>query len=263
MRKSIQIVSCVALIVALAGCPLLRPADSHTLTLTLESVLGGRAGMEVYVVVDDVGYTRTAAPLFDSRATRYVSDSDPSSFEQEIPTGAVVTLVAIEFRGVTSTTVLEDDPEAFEFASFEGDFDDTPEDGVATVTMDGDKSISAVFDTMPRFVIHRADENNTELGGGCFDFTLVAAPLLGLPNVVDISGMTKDLCTELSGFVKTGTRLTLAAVDDNGCDQATGECTEQFQRWEGSAASCGTDRTCTLVINGGLDATAVWRDTSQ
>lgn len=263
MKKSIQIVSCVALIVALAGCPLLRPADSHTLTLTLKSVPGGRTGMEVYVVVDDVGYTRINAPLFDSRATQYVSDGDPSTFEQEIPNGAVVTLIAIEFRGVTSTTVLEDDPEAVEFKSFEGDFDDTPENGVATVTMDGDKSISAVFDAMPRFVLHRADENNNQLSGGCFDFTLVAAPLLGLPNVVDISGMTEGLCSDLSGFVKTGTRLTFTAVDDNGCDQATGVCTEQFQRWTGWAASCGTNRTCTLVINGDLNATAVWRDTTQ
>jgi len=217
--------------------------------------------MEVYVVVDDVPFTRLTAPLFDDdKSTRYLSDLDPGAVEQDIPRGSTVTLIAVEFRGVTSTSILDEEPSAVEFVGFEGDFDDTPEAGVATVTMNRDKSVTAVYRRMPRFVIRRHNENNAERSGGCFDFTLVAAPLLSTPGIADISGMTEVLCAELSGFVKTGTRLTFTAVDDSGCDPDTGVCTEQFHRWEGSAESCGSERTCVIVVEEDIDATAVWRD---
>lgn len=236
---------------------------THRFTLHMRSGTGDRTGMEAYVVIDDAAYGRADAPYENPNlATRYQSGDDPDTFEMDVEERKIVTVIAMEFRGVTTSSELQDNSAAVEFLNFDGDNLNVPEAGVATVTMDGDREVSLVYATMPRFVMQRTDENNSRLSGGCFNLVILAATYLGRPGETDISGSSFDLCSNLSGYVKTGTSLTFSASDVNGCDTVSRTCSEQFDHWTGSPALCGSERECTLVAGVDIDATAVWRDTT-
>ncbi len=238
------------------------------LTLTLRGD-GDAEGMTVYRVIDSVGYTRENAPYFDFNLSIGVtSSSDPDVQEVMIQKGQTVTLVAVEARGIISALPLNDDanlmsPFNNEFVQWEGDVDAMPEDGVAVIEMDSDKDVSAVFRNMPTVSIVKSDEVNPQLTGGCYDLTIDAPARLGRPGDPEISGTTNDVCNVRSaGQVKTGTMITLDAKDTNGCDVVSGDCSEMFDRWDGDAASCGSNRECTFEVTDDVNVEAIWRDES-
>ena len=237
--------------------------------------------MEVFVFYGDSVYTRANAPYFDNsvQQNRFTSSEDPETFMADVPQGKTVTLVAVEFKGdlplANATNGDFDNPYAVEFLDWEGEYDSRPESGVASVLMDGDKSVTAVFATMPKVLVRKYDENNEQFSGGCFDIDIEAAEHLGIPGSGDLSGQTDNVCCcklsdgsnlFLAGHVKTGTQITFMAEDSNACtvDDAhpDGYCYENFDRWEGSAALCGSSRECMLTVTIDTDATAIWVDNS-
>ncbi|MCB9867793.1 MAG: hypothetical protein H6816_14295 [Phycisphaerales bacterium] len=254
-------------------------ADTYRLNVILRTGNGDRLGMEVFAFYGDVVYTRANAPYFDNAVAqqRFVSSEDPETFMADVPKGKTVTLVAVEFKGDLPSALSGngnyDNPYAVEFLNWEGDYDSRPESGVASVAMNGEKTVTAVFAAMPQVLIRKYDSNNPQFNGGCFDIKIEAAEHLGIPGSGDLSGETPDVCCcplsdgshlFLAGHVKSGTQITLTATDSNSCtvDDAhpDGICYENFDHWEGSAALCGSARECTIPVTVDSDSTAVWVD---
>ncbi len=237
------------------------------LTLTMEG-LGDIEAMRVIVIDDSVLYSRENAPFFDINTSfNAVSDMNPDVFVRNINEGQQVTLIAIEATGVTSDIPVNDirfpTPFNFEFVGWAGDIDDQPEDGVATLEMNGDKEVTVMFQAMPVIDVVKINENNPQLLGGCYDVVIDAPPLLAFPTDLSIDGTREGFCRpRFAGQVKTGTTFTLTAEDSNGCDAVSGLCTEQFDRWEGDPSGCGGNRECMFQVDTDTTITAIWRDNS-
>ncbi len=237
-------------------------------TLRMEG-LDDIEAMRVIVINDNVLYSRENAPFSDNRFSfNAVSEMNPDVFELDIDEGQQVTLIAIEAKGITSDIPVNDirfpTPFNFEFVGWAGDFDDLPEDGVATLEMDGDKEVTVMFRAMPVIDVVKLDENNSQLTGGCYDIVIDAPPLLAFPTDLSIDGTREGFCRpRFAGQVKTGTTFTLTAEDSNGCDAVSGTCTEQFDRWEGDPSGCGSNRECMFQVDTATTITAIWRDTTQ
>lgn len=258
-------------------------AATHRLTLNMRSGNATARGMNVRILVGEVAYTRADAPYNDGtiQLADFTNNADPDAFALDIPAGKTATLIAIESPGSFGSAFGQSDPENFvdpfdvEFVTWEGDHDATPESGVATILMDGDKEVTAVYAQMPRVLIRKFDGSNDQLSGGCLDITIVPALHLGLPGADDLTtppvheGESPELfccCNAeqgdlfLFGQVKTGTQITLNASDSNGCDAVSGICSETFLEWRGSAALCGSSRECMMTVGVDVDASAVWED---
>lgn len=238
------------------------------LSLTLQGD-GEAEGMTVYRVIDTVAYSRQNAPYSNfGLSIGVTSSSDPDTREVMIQKGMIVTLIAVEAQGVTTSLAINDDsrlttPFNHEFNMFTGDFDNTPEVGVVVIEMNSDKEVTAFFEAMPSVSIVKSDENSPQLTGGCYDLTIDAPDRLGRPGDSQIDGMTEDVCSpRLGGQVKTGTIITLNAKDTNGCDTVSGTCSENFDRWDGDAASCGSNRECMFEVTDDTNVEAIWRDNS-
>ncbi|GJM26856.1 MAG: hypothetical protein DHS20C16_32710 [Phycisphaerae bacterium] len=247
-----------------------EPGEDGQFSLTLNmDGLDDIEAMRVIVVADDVLYSRENAPYSDIRFSfNAVSDENPDVFVRNIAEGQQVTLIAIEAKGITSDIPVNDirfpTPFNFEFVGWSGDVDDQPEDGVATLEMDGDKEVTVMFQAMPVIDVIKIDENNPQLLGGCYDVVIDAPPLLAFPTDLSIDGTREGFCRpRFAGQVKTGTVFTLTAEDSNGCDAVSGLCTEQFDRWEGDPSSCGSNRECMFQVDTATNITAIWRDTTQ
>ncbi|NOX58176.1 MAG: hypothetical protein GXP29_04875 [Planctomycetes bacterium] len=231
------------------------------LTLTMQG-LGEVQSMRVFIIEDDVLYSRETAPFSDNQVSfRATSNENPDIVERVIAAGRQVTLIAIEAKGITADVPLNNDsfpsPFHFEFVGWLGD----TEDGVATLVMDGDKDVTVMFRTMPVVDIIKKNENNAQLTGGCYDFTIDVPPLLALPTDIRIDGTREGSCSVRSvQQVKMGTVITLTAEDTNGYDVVSGMCFENFERWEDDASPCGSNRECTFQVDADMKVTAVWRD---
>lgn len=254
-------------------------ADTFRLNIEMRSGTGDLRGMKVRVMVDNVAYTRASAPYNDGTIAKgsFDSDEDPQTFPLDVPAGKTVTLIAVEAIGTLGNAVGQEDPENFsspyqvEFVTWEGDDETRPESGVATLVMDGDKNVSAVFAQMPRVIIRKYDENNAQLSGGCYKLEVTPAERLALPGDGDLSVSGEDLCCcnaagsdiFILGHVKTGSQIKLTASDSNICDSVSMTCLENFKEWTGSAALCGSARECTQTVGVDVDLAGVWRDNSQ
>ncbi|MEM9730852.1 MAG: hypothetical protein AAF997_19880, partial [Myxococcota bacterium] len=173
-----------------------------------------------------------------------------------------VTLVAFEDDGAEYNLFLGPPPPApadsfdTEFVMFRGDFDASPENGVATLTMDGDREVTAVFQPMPRLTISQMREG--------FYTVITTVPswlgdpaLDGMPPEATCTGEECDTqCVgsntwdgdSLSFAFKSGTTLDVTAQD----------CGAEWVGWQGDG-NC-TGRRCVFTLGQTTVARAVWSD---
>lgn len=252
--------------------------DTFRLTIEMRSGNGEARGMNVRVMVDDFAYSRANAPYTNGIVAvgNFTNNEDPDTFELDVAAGKTVTLIATESEGVFSTGTGQSNLDSFvnpfhvEFVTWEGDDETRPEAGVATILMNADKDVAAIYAQMPRIIIRKFDENNPQLNGGCFDVTIDPTPRLSLPGEGDLAGETEGLCCCTAddsnifffGQVKTGTVITLNAIDTNICDAVSGTCLENFKEWQGAADLCGASPECMITVGVDHDSSAVWRDNS-
>ncbi|HPF38857.1 MAG TPA: hypothetical protein P5081_17210 [Phycisphaerae bacterium] len=279
---------CVTLLVAVLGsdCPQNggtttptpqgQSGNRHTLTVTLRSLNGCRGldpeaeffcrAMEAHIFIDDMAYTRANAPFnngnFDNKRG---GAADPDVNEFQVEDGKTVTIIAFESMGTQSRFTDADSREDFEtggkdrveFLRFDGDPVATPETGVATFTMDSDKSVELVYQRMPTLLLSVGD-TEPNVAGFWNSITIEAPEWLTFPSAMGenpLNGTTQNVNFSVaSGFVfiaemKTGTRITFDPGSLSGFE---------FDRWNGTVNQCGPG-ACTLILGEDENPTAFWK----
>ena len=269
-------------IVALLGCgsgssgganqpttPTPPTPPSANVTLTLISQAGdatAEAG-QLYAYIGDSPITRASMPQFlneNAPALRITPGSSRNTVTLQVPRGKVVTLFAIEFNTNGATPVVlpqaiaTQAPNNFvEFQSWVGDFAATPEPGVAVLTADRDKTVTANF-VRQRGVAFRqlgCAHKKIQLNGpGLLTFGRTVAdtaPDLTSRNAFTSGTSAGTLQTEHDItflYAKQGTTITLRSLSDLKEDRSPAVLRSGFMRWDGRAAACGTNVLCQIPI---------------
>jgi len=244
------------------------PAPSANITLTLISnnTDQGDAG-QLYVHIGDAPLTRAtmAGNLNENApALRYAPGVARATVTLQVPRGKTVTIFAIEFNTngsrpvVLPTPILTRAPDNFyEFNSWEGDFAATPEPGVAVLTADRDRTVTANFRRQAGIgirVLGCAHRRYQLTGPGLLTFGPTVAdppPDLTTRNAFTSGVSAGPLQTEHDDhyfFAKQGSTLTVRAHPDILEDRSPARLRSGFMRWEGYGASCGTNINCQLRI---------------
>ncbi len=241
------------------------PSANVTLTLTSENLDLADAG-QLYVYVGDAPLTRAgmAANLNENApALRYEPGVARKTVTLQVPRGKTVTVFAIEFNTNGLTPVLAPTPiltrapnNYFEFKAWLGDFAASPEPGVAVLTADRDRSITATWTRQAGVGFRQLGCSNKKLqfqGPGLLTFGPTrpdSAADLTSTNAFTTGGVPL-LQTEADQsflYAKQGTTLILRGHPNVREDRSPSQLKSGFIRWDGQASRCGTNITCQILI---------------
>lgn len=242
------------------------PSANVTLTLISNNSDQGDAG-QLYAYVGDAAITRAtmAGNLNENApALRYAPGVARATVTLQVPRGKTVTLFAIEFNTngftpvIPPTPILTRAPDNFyEFSSWEGDFAATPEAGVAVLTADRDRTVTANFRRQAGMgirVLGCATRRYQLTGPGLLGFGATVpdpSPDLTTRNAFSSGAIGATLQTEHDDsyvYAKKGTTITLRAHPDVKEDRSPAVLRSGFMRWSGYAAPCGTNLNCQVQI---------------
>jgi|GEM_PF-2547686 len=250
--------------------------DRFTLTVTLRSLNGCRGldpeapffcrGMEAHIFIGDEVVTRQTAQFnngnFDS--TRG-GNEDPEVATFQVEPGKSVTIFAFESMGTRGLFTNNDSRDDFEmggtdrveFVRFDGDPVASPEEGVATFTMNSDMSVDLVYQRMPTLTV-RIGGTAPFLPGFWENITIDAPTWLTLPDAMGVNpleGSTDNAnFNVVEGFVyiaemKTGTTITFTPGSLTGFE---------FDTWDMTENQCGPG-SCELTLGVDTDPIALWK----
>jgi len=249
-----------------AGLPLPDGGDGDgtggfTQKLILKSLEAGSTLKRVWVAVDGVPYTRET---FQYTGSSLSTTEHTSEFQFTAQAGQWVTLVAFDSvesfsAGVTqfSHTDKPDFPDANEFVRWDGDLDtaDMTNFGEVAYQADRDRTITAVFQRMPTFIV-RSRVNNTEQTGPGITAQLQISDYLtfpgqGGPKVLNYGFSVGWLDVQQVGAARSGSVLTLTPNPPN----LQPNPNYVFNGWAGT---CGGG-TCVLdAAPPDADTTSIW-----
>ncbi len=245
--------------------PTQPPTQNQTVTLTFISKnldVNADAG-QLYVHVGDAAITRAtmlANGVNENAPTvRYQPGSSQLTTTLTVPKGKTVTIIAVEFstNGFFSvpsgTPVPKSAPrDMVEFVGWEGN-PAQPEAGVAVVTADADKTVTALFDRVQGLGVRAI---------GCSDIKLQSTNTAGLLSFGRIISDTLPDLTSTNAFTQTGriqpefdfsfvygkqgSLFTLRARTRE--DRSPNVLRSGFIRWDGSASNCGSNLNCQVPV---------------
>lgn len=251
--------------------------SKFTLSASVVNAEGPSRGPDVRIFAADQTFDRLNAPYGGPLQVFSLRGSDEAGFTQQdiqIDAGMIVTMVALESRGGT-TTIFEGQDESglqsinnAEFVSFVPDsmagitFREE-RDSVMSFTMDRDISVVANYRQMPSLrVAFEGDE--VVLFGSVGPFEVETPKWLTLPEAlpeggfdcpIGLNGVSNETIGTLGRIflaqAQTGTEIQLTAGDLEGSGFT-------FGMWSVTANNCGGNRTCTLVLGMDSDVTATW-----
>ncbi len=276
IRRRVLLISCLA---ACGGgssggstqpptTPPPTPTPPANVTLTLISNNSDQADAgQLYAYVGDAPLTRAAMAgnlNENAPALRYAPGVARATVTLQVPRGKTVTIFAIEFNTngftpvIAPTPILTRAPDNFyEFSSWEGDFSATPEPGVALLTADRDRTVTANFRRQAGIgirVLGCANRKYQLTGPGLLGFGATvpdAPPDLTTRNAFTSGVIASTLQTEHDDsylYAKQGTTITVRAHPDFKEDRSPAVLRSGFMRWDGYAASCGTNLNCQVQI---------------
>jgi hypothetical protein len=236
----------------------------QTVTITIVSRnldVNADAG-QLYVNVGDAAITRAtmAATLNENAPTvRLVPGSSSNTATLTVPRGKVVTIFAVEFstNGLVGTppgvpVVARAPRSEVEWVGWEGN-PSQPEDGVAVILADADKTITALFDRVQgltfRFLGCAAFNVQNTNSRGLLSFGRIIQDTA--PNLTSTNGFTQARAIEPEFDVvfmhgKQGSIFTLRALVRE--DRSPNVLRSGFIRWDGSAGACGTNLNCQVPV---------------
>lgn len=238
------------------------PPQNVTITLVSRNLNPNADAGQLYAYVGDAPITRVSMPAHlneNAAAVRLNPGSTRNTATLSVPRGKTVTVIAVEFatNGWTgiplgSVTPTSAPRNMVEFIGWEGALA-TPEDGVAVIIADADKTITANFDRVEglllRYLGCSAVKPQTTNTVGLLSFGRVIADTM--PDLTSRNGFTQTGRIEpesdyLYMFGKQKSIITLRALFHE--DRSPNVLRSGFIRWDGSAALCGTNLNCQLPI---------------
>lgn len=242
------------------------PPANVTLTLVSDNPDLADAG-QLYAFIGDAAISRAtmAANLNENApALRYAPGVPRATVTLQVPRGKTVTVIAVEFNTngfqpvVLPNAILTRAPDNYiEFGAWIGDFAATPEPGVAVLTADGNKTVTAVWRRQAGMGFRQLGCANRKLqlnGPGLLTFGPTVADTA--PDLTSRSGFTLGSSSGTLQnehditflFAKQGTTITLRAHPDFREDRSPSVLRSGFIRWDGYAATCGTNLNCQVRI---------------
>ncbi len=238
------------------------PSQNVTVTLVTSNVDATADAGQVYAYVGDAAISRSQmATLLNENAPalRYIPGSSKYQTTIQVPRGKTVTLFAVEFGtngfgadGPGEPNLTRAPRAATEFVGWIGAAA-TAEPGVASFVANADITVTAEYDRMRSLrytYVGCRDIKIQTTGVGMLGFgPLVPDPQPDLTSTNAFTG-TSDIGTSEKtwGYVwaKQGTTITVRARTRE--DRSPAVQRSGFMRWEGEAASCGTNLNCQLPI---------------
>ncbi len=240
------------------------PAQQNvTLTFVARNLDTNADAGQLYVHVGDAAVTRAtmvASGMNENAPTvRYQPGLSTVSASLTVPRGKTVTVIAVEFHtnGFYALPVGTPVPTAaprdmVEFVGWEGNVAQ-PENGVAVISADTDKTVTAVFDRVQGLGLRAI---------GCSDIKVQTTNTAGL---LSFGGILKDTLPDLTssnGFSQTGriqpefdysflygkqgSVFTLRARIRE--DRSPSVLRSGFIQWEGAANGCGSNLNCQVPV---------------
>ncbi|MBL8960596.1 MAG: hypothetical protein JNJ98_12145 [Gemmatimonadetes bacterium] len=242
------------------------PSANVTLTLISDNQDQGDAG-QLYAFIGDAPITRASmrANLNENApALRYAPGVARATVTLQVPRGKTVTVIAIESNTNGFTPVVSPTPvrtrapdDYYEFRSWIGDFASAPEPGVAVLTADRDKTLTATWSRQAGMAFRQLGCTNKKIqlnGPGLLTFGATvpdSAPDLTSRNAFTSGARAGPLQTEHDDtylYAKQGTTITLRGHPDILEDRAPQRLRSGFMRWDGWAARCGANLVCQVPI---------------
>lgn len=233
----------------------------YTLTLTLESLEEGSTLKRVWVTVDDQAYTRETFPYGMAGTMNILALEETHQVTVTAQPGQWVSLVAFDpvesfSAGVSRFTEIDNisSPDANEFVRWDGDFEtaNITDFGELSYQADRDRSITAVYQRMPTFIVRSLVNGELVHGPGILA-TLEVSDFLSFPEdsgpkTLEYGFSQGYMGVQQIGVARSGSVLTLEPNPEQSADYI-------FQGWSGTCDG----GTCVLDVDPPeADVTSIW-----
>lgn len=243
------------------------PPANVSITLASKNLDVNADAGQLYAYVGDAAITRRGMASVlneNSPALRLMPGVSSNSVTLSVPKGKTVTIIAVEFH-TNGSNIAVGGPRTggpvsniaprseIEWVGWEGN-PSQPEPGVAVISADADKTVTAVFDRVVGLMFRAlgcsAIKLQTTNTVGLLSFGGVIAdppPDLTSTNGISQTGWLQPEIDQAFLYGKQGTIFTLRTLDIRE-DRSPGVLRSGFIRWDGSASICGTNLNCQVPL---------------